>query len=74
VKATLFNRQDFIDRSRFFIPVYIDGDSSSAQRLGARFKVSGYPTMISSIRTARRSRACPARSTPTSTCACSRWE
>ena len=46
VKATLFNRQDFIDRSRFFVPVYLDGDSKSAQRLGARFKVSGYPTMI----------------------------
>ncbi len=46
VKATIFNRQDFIERSRFFIPVYIDGDSPSAQRLGARFKVSGYPTMI----------------------------
>ncbi len=46
VKATLFNRQDFIDRSRFFVPVYLDGDSKSAQRLGARFKVGGYPTMI----------------------------
>src|SRR5437899_6974971 len=46
VKATLFNRQDFIDRSRFFVPVYVDGDSKSAQRLGARFKVGGYPTMI----------------------------
>jgi thioredoxin-like negative regulator of GroEL len=46
VKATLFNRQDFIERSRFFIPVYIDGDSPSAQRLGARFNVAGYPTMI----------------------------
>ena len=46
VKATIFNRQDFIERSRFFVPVYIDGDSPSAQRLGARFKVSGYPTMI----------------------------
>jgi thioredoxin-like negative regulator of GroEL len=46
VKATLFNRQDFIDRSRHFIPVYIDGDSRSAQRLGARFNASGYPTMI----------------------------
>ena len=46
VKATLFNRQDFIERSRFFVPVYIDGDSPSAQRLGSRFKVSGYPTMI----------------------------
>ena len=46
VKATIFNRRDFIERSRFFVPVYIDGDSPSAQRLGARFKVSGYPTMI----------------------------
>src|SRR5215471_2522377 len=46
VKATIFNRQDFIDRSRFFVPVYLDGDSKSAQRLGACFKISGYPTMI----------------------------
>jgi thiol-disulfide isomerase/thioredoxin len=46
VKATIFNRQDFIDRSRFFVPVYIDGDSPSAQRQSARFKVVGYPTMI----------------------------
>ena len=46
VKATIFSRQDFIERSRFFVPVYIDGDSASAQRLGDRFKVSGYPTMI----------------------------
>jgi thioredoxin-related protein len=46
VKATIFNRQDFVDRSRFFVPVYLDGDTKSAQKLGARFKVSGYPTMI----------------------------
>jgi thioredoxin-related protein len=46
VKATIFNRQDFIERSRFFVPVYLDGDSKSAQKLGARFKVVGYPTMI----------------------------
>ncbi len=46
VKATIFNRQDFIERSRFFVPVYVDGDSPSAQKEGARFKVSGYPTMI----------------------------
>jgi thiol-disulfide isomerase/thioredoxin len=46
VKATIFTRQDFIERSRFFVPVYIDGDSASAQKLGDRFKVSGYPTMI----------------------------
>ena len=46
VKATIFNRQDFVDRARFFVPVYLDGDSPSAQKLGARFNVSGYPTMI----------------------------
>jgi thioredoxin-related protein len=46
VKATIFNRQDFIERSHFFVPVYIDGDSPGAQKMGARFKVSGYPTMI----------------------------
>jgi thioredoxin-related protein len=46
VKATLFNRQDFIDRSTHFIPVYIDGDDPGAQKLGERFKVVGYPTMI----------------------------
>ena len=46
VKATIFNRQDFIERSRFFVPVYLDGDSKSAQKQGARFRVGGYPTMI----------------------------
>lgn len=46
VKATIFNRQDFIARSRHFVAVYIDGDSPSAQALGSRFKVSGYPTMV----------------------------
>ena len=46
VKATLFNRQDFIERSRAFVPVYVDGDSPGAQKIGARFNVSGYPTML----------------------------
>jgi thioredoxin-related protein len=46
VKATLFNRVDFIERSRAFVPVYIDGDSPGAQKLGSRFKVRGYPTMV----------------------------
>ena len=46
VKATIFNRQDFIERSRHFVPVYVDGDSPNAQKEGARFKVSGYPTMV----------------------------
>jgi thioredoxin-like negative regulator of GroEL len=46
VKATIFNRADFIERSRAFVAVYLDGDSPSAQKLAERFKVSGYPTMI----------------------------
>ncbi|MBL0729127.1 thioredoxin fold domain-containing protein [Piscinibacter sp. HJYY11] len=46
LKATLFNRQDFIERTRAFVPVYVDGDQPGAQKLGARFKVRGYPTMV----------------------------
>lgn len=46
LKATLFNRADFIDRSRSFVAVHVDGDLPGAQQLGARFKVRGYPTMV----------------------------
>lgn len=30
VKATIFNRQDFIEKSKLFVPVYLDGDSKGA--------------------------------------------
>lgn len=46
VKATVFNRAEFIEQSRAFVAVYLDGDLPGAQKLGARFKVRGYPTMI----------------------------
>ncbi|MEJ6003192.1 thioredoxin family protein [Paucibacter soli] len=46
LKATLFNRQDFIEQTRAIVPVHIDGDQPGAQKLGTRFKVRGYPTMI----------------------------
>ena len=46
LKATLFNRADFIDRSKSFVAVHVDGDLPGAQQLGARFKVRGYPTMV----------------------------
>ncbi len=46
VKSTIFTRGDFIEQSRHFVPVYLDGDVPSAQKLGKRFRVSGYPTMI----------------------------
>ncbi|MEO5771245.1 MAG: thioredoxin family protein, partial [Burkholderiaceae bacterium] len=46
LKATLFNRQDFAAQSKAFVAVHVDGDRPSAQKLGARFKVSGYPTLV----------------------------
>ena len=46
LKATLFNRQDFIERSRAFVAVNVDGDLPGAQKLGRRFRVSGYPTLV----------------------------
>ena len=46
LKATLFNRQDFIEQTHAVVTVHIDGDSPGAQKLGTRFKVRGYPTMI----------------------------
>jgi thioredoxin-related protein len=46
LKATLFNRQDFAAQSQHFVAVFVDGDRPAAQKLGARFKVSGYPTLV----------------------------
>jgi len=46
LKATLFNRQDFAMQSKYFVAVFVDGDRPAAQKIGARFKVSGYPTLV----------------------------
>ena len=46
LKATFFNRQDFAAQARNFVAVHVDGDRPGAQKLGARFKVRGYPTVI----------------------------
>jgi len=46
LKATLFNRQDFAAQAKSFVAVHVDGDRPGAQKLGARFKVRGYPTVI----------------------------
>ncbi|MEO5735343.1 MAG: thioredoxin family protein [Rubrivivax sp.] len=46
LKATLFNRQDFATLSKSFVAVHVDGDRPGAQKLGQRFKVSGYPTVV----------------------------
>ena len=46
LKSTVFNRPEFIERSRLFVPVSLDGDDPGAQKLGQRFEVYGYPTTI----------------------------
>lgn len=46
LKATLFNRQDFAAQAKSVIAVHVDGDRPGAQKLGTRFKVRGYPTVI----------------------------
>jgi thiol-disulfide isomerase/thioredoxin len=46
IKSTIFSRREFQERSRLFVPVYLDGDTPSAQKHGEHFGVVGYPTMI----------------------------
>jgi thioredoxin-related protein len=46
VKSTIFTRPDFVERSRRFVPVYLDGDTASAQKYGKQYRISGYPTTI----------------------------
>lgn len=46
IKVTVFNKREFIERSRLFVPVYLDGDTDNAQEIGEKFGVLGYPTMV----------------------------
>ncbi len=46
LKATLFNRNDFAALAKNLVAVHVDGDRPGAQKLGERFKVSGYPTTV----------------------------
>ncbi|MEO7245670.1 MAG: thioredoxin family protein [Rubrivivax sp.] len=46
MKATFFNRADFAQIAKGFVAVNVDGDKPGAQKLGSRFKVSGYPTVV----------------------------
>ncbi|MDA0978884.1 MAG: thioredoxin family protein [Proteobacteria bacterium] len=46
IKHTVFKSQEFINLTRLFIPVYLDGDTERAQSWGEKFGVMGYPTMI----------------------------
>jgi thiol-disulfide isomerase/thioredoxin len=46
LKATVFQRPDFIERSRQFVAVHLDGDDPGAQKWGERLRVQGYPTLL----------------------------
>jgi thiol-disulfide isomerase/thioredoxin len=46
LKGTVFARADFIEKSRLFIPVYLDGDTPGAQKWGDVFHATGYPTVL----------------------------
>lgn len=46
LKASVFARPDFIEKSKLFIPVYLDGDLPDAQKWADEFQVLGYPTVV----------------------------
>lgn len=46
LKSSVFTRRDFIEKSRLFVSVYLDGDEPGAQKWGETLKVSGYPTVL----------------------------
>lgn len=46
LKKNFFSKKEFIEASRRFVPVYLDGDTKRAQLWAERFKIAGYPTVI----------------------------
>ena len=46
LKSSVFARQDFIQKSKQFVAVYLDGDEPRAQGWGQKFEVGGYPTVV----------------------------
>lgn len=46
LKATVFRRPAFIEQTRHFIAVYLDGDQPGAQKWAEYFAMVGYPAMI----------------------------
>ncbi|MGB5880074.1 MAG: thioredoxin family protein, partial [Thermoanaerobaculia bacterium] len=46
LKNKIFKRPEFVEKSEEFVPVYLDGDTESAQILGEELGVMGYPTVI----------------------------
>jgi thiol-disulfide isomerase/thioredoxin len=46
IKATVFERSDFLALAPSFVALHIDGDSAGAQQLAERFGLRSYPTLI----------------------------
>jgi len=46
LKAHVFPQPGFIEKSRLFVPVYLDGDQPQAQMWGDKLGVIGYPTLV----------------------------
>jgi len=46
LKSAVFSRPDFIEKSKMFVDVYLDGDLPDAQKFGDEFRVTGYPTVV----------------------------
>ncbi len=46
LKSTVFKDSTFVQSTRKFIAVYLDGDTESAQQWGEKLKASGYPTIM----------------------------
>jgi thiol-disulfide isomerase/thioredoxin len=46
LQATVFQRRDFIERSRQFVAIHLDGDGAGAQKWGETLRVQGYPTLL----------------------------
>jgi hypothetical protein len=46
LKEKIFSHPDFIEKSREFVALYLDGDTERAQIYGEEFGTLGYPTVI----------------------------
>ncbi|USN48227.1 MAG: thioredoxin family protein [Pseudobdellovibrionaceae bacterium] len=46
VKSTLFREKQFIEATRDYLAVYLDGDTEDAQKWGEKLKAYGYPTLM----------------------------
>ena len=46
LKNKVFERPEFVEKSKDFVTVYLDADMKSAQYLGDKFGIMGYPTVI----------------------------